>query len=145
MSRAAAREQALKLLFQWDIRNEEPQRVLEEYRAYAGEEEFYTALSETDETFMEEILSGVWDNLEEIDRLIAQNTKDWKISRLSKVLVAILRIAAYEMKYREDIPLLVSINEAVELAKNYDATETASAFVNGILGGVFKELDPGSD
>lgn len=83
---------------------------------------------------------GVKENQQVVDEMISANLKSgWKITRLSKISLAILRVAIYEMKYLEDIPVSVSINEAVELSKKY-STEEETSFVNGVLGAVAKAL-----
>lgn len=77
---------------------------------------------------------------EEIDKYISDNlSKGWKIRRISRISLAILRVAVYEMKYVEEVPVSVAINEAVELAKKY-STDDAS-FINGVLGSVAKEIE----
>ena len=91
-----------------------------------------------DTDFVREELEGVWQHLQDIDDTITRNSHRWEVGRLSAPLRAILRIAVYEIKYREDIPSPVSVNEAIELAKSYDNPE-AGSFVNGILAGVLKE------
>ena len=84
---------------------------------------------------------GILSNAEEIDRYISENLKKgWKISRISKVSYALLRLAIFEMLYVADVPVSVSINEAVELAKKYSVLDD-SAFVNGVLGSIAKKLD----
>lgn len=83
---------------------------------------------------------GILANAEEIDALISKNLKKgWKISRISKVSYTLIRLAIFEMLYVEDVPVSVSINEAVELAKKYSVPDD-SAFVNGVLGAVAKEI-----
>ena len=83
---------------------------------------------------------GIFANAEEIDALISKNLKKgWKISRISKVSYTLIRLAIFEMLYVEDVPVSVSINEAVELAKKYSVPDD-SAFVNGVLGAVAKEI-----
>ena len=83
---------------------------------------------------------GILANAEEIDALISKNLKKgWKISRISKVSYTLIRLAIFEMLYVEDVPVSVSINEAVELAKQYSVPDD-SAFVNGVLGAVAKEI-----
>ena len=77
---------------------------------------------------------GICDNIEEIDAIISNNLKGWNISRLSKVTVSILRVSVYEMKYLE-LPPAISINEAVELAKEY-AEDGASSYINGVLNNI---------
>lgn len=140
MSRRNAREQALVLLYQCDLRKKGPSEIWDDFQNFAdpqGEEAI--PLEKQDLDFVCGELNGVWDNLEEIDSLISRNSHRWEIGRLSAPMRAVLRIAVYEMKYRPDIPSLVSINEAIELAKDYDSPE-AGSFVNGILAGVLREM-----
>ena len=83
---------------------------------------------------------GVEDNLEEIDKIISDHlSAKWKLNRISKVSLSILRLAVYEMKFVEDIPTNVTINEAVELSKKCSGEEEYK-FVNGILGAVSKDI-----
>lgn len=83
---------------------------------------------------------GVIEHQDEIDNLISTKLKSgWKLSRISRVSLAVLRLAVYEMKYIEDIPVSVSINEAVELSKKFTVQEDTS-FINGVLGAIAKEL-----
>ena len=82
---------------------------------------------------IEDIIEGCSRNMEKIDNIIRRNSKGWKFERISKVDLSILRLALYEILYRDDIPESVSINEAVELAKKYGGEKTGS-FINGILG-----------
>ena len=83
---------------------------------------------------------GIKEHQDQIDEKIASNLKSgWKLNRISKVSLAIMRVAIYEMMYLEDIPVSVSINKAVELSKKY-AAEDDTAFVNGVLGAVAKAL-----
>ncbi|MGN0469662.1 MAG: transcription antitermination factor NusB [Acutalibacteraceae bacterium] len=89
--------------------------------------------------YTRKVVKGVEEHLEEIDALIEKNLKGWKKNRISKISLTILRIAVFEMLYMHDIPASVSINEAVELAKNY-ATTSDGSFVNGVLGSIAKSL-----
>lgn len=91
--------------------------------------------------FAEKVATGVQDNEAVIDEKIEQNIHGWKMSRLSRVSLALLRLAIYEMMYEKDIPLSVSINEVVDLAKKYGGSEDAP-FINGVLGSIAKELEP---
>ena len=85
-------------------------------------------------------VKGIKEHQDQIDEKIASNLKSgWKLNRISKVSLAIMRVAIYEMIYLEDIPVSVSINEAVELSKKY-AAEDDTAFINGVLGAVAKAL-----
>ena len=81
------------------------------------------------------LFSNVTEKTEELDEYISKFSNGWKIKRIPKVNVAILRLAIYEMKYENEVPVSVAINEAVELAKKYSGKEDAS-FINGILGSV---------
>ncbi|HOV26552.1 MAG TPA: transcription antitermination factor NusB [Pseudobacteroides sp.] len=130
MGRRAARETAMKLLYQLEIQKDDREQQVQ----YVLEEE---KLTENDKTYINEVIDGVYSKLEEIDRLIENHAKGWKINRISKVDLSILRLSIYEVCFREDIPFNVSINEAVELAKKY-STDDAGSFVNGILGKVSK-------
>ena len=126
MGRKASREVAMKLLYQLDIQREDRDdqitNAVEEYGLEAG-----------DKKYVLDIIEGTYKNKEMIDNAIEQSSSSWSISRISKVDLAILRLAAYEIKFREDIPLSVSINEAVELAKKFSGDESGS-YINGVLG-----------
>ena len=89
--------------------------------------------SNYDKDYFLEIINGVLNSQKEIDELIEKNTKGWKLDRIAKMDLPILRVAIYEMKHREDIPIGVSINEAVEIAKKYGSKDSAR-FINGLLG-----------
>ncbi|MCS6903040.1 MAG: transcription antitermination factor NusB [Candidatus Bipolaricaulota bacterium] len=121
LSRHAARERILKLLFQRDFRPVSNHEL--------GEEDSY----------VREVASGVSEKQSEIDRLIAQRAEGWRLERLHTVDRNILRLAIYELLYREDVPPEVVINEAVELAKKYGG-EHSPVFVNGILDRIWKEV-----
>ena len=87
-----------------------------------------------------ECAKGVYEHREEIDDMISKNLKaGWKITRISKVSLALLRLAIFEILYRDDVPVSVSINEAVELSKKYTVKDDTS-FINGVLGAVAKSL-----
>ncbi|MCR5213647.1 MAG: transcription antitermination factor NusB [Eubacterium sp.] len=99
------------------------------------EEEIIPELSLKDKLYVSQKVSGIQDNLEEIDKIIVEHCKNWKFNRIGKAELAILRLAVYEIKYDEDIPDRVAVNEAIELAKVY-GTDKASGFVNGVLSGL---------
>jgi N utilization substance protein B len=132
MSRRAAREEAFKLLYQMDIHKEDKDEVLE---TFFKENNF----EDGDKAYIQDVVTGTVKHIDEINSLIEKNTIGWKINRISKVNMAILRLAVFEMLKREDIPMSVSINEAVELAKTYDNVESG-AFINGVLGSISKQL-----
>ena len=89
--------------------------------------------SEEDEQYIREKLCNIISKTEEIDDYIGESAKGWKISRLNKVDLCILRLAVYEMLYDADVPYKVAINEAVDIAKQYGGEDSPS-FINGILG-----------
>lgn len=125
MGRRASREIAMKLLYQLEIQKDDReaqiQRVLEE-----------NSFSEKDREYVIEVIGGVQNNLAYIDKAIEIHSKGWKIGRISKIDLSIMRLSIYEICFRDDIPYNVSVNEAVELAKKY-SSEDAGSFVNGIL------------
>lgn len=131
MTRREAREQAFILVFEKSF-NE--QAEITELIALAKE----FGVVEDDE-FLEALVTTTCDKQNEIDEHISNNAKGWKINRISKVSLAILRLALAEILYFEDIPAGVSINEAVELAKKY-ATDEDASFVNGLLGTVARSV-----
>ena len=96
--------------------------------------------SEDDMAYLTDVVSGVHANQGELDEAIEKHWVDWTLARLARVDLAILRLACYEMKRREDIPASVSINEAVELAHMFSTPEAAS-FVNGVLGSLLRSGD----
>lgn len=129
MKRRKAREFALQLLFQLDIRKEKPTSTLFK--------RFWTEYDPDDEirAFTEEIVKGTFKHLVAIDGKILASAKNWSLDRMASVDRNVLRMAGYEILYRMDIPLSVTINEAIELAKKY-GTDDSGAFVNGILDNV---------
>ena len=83
---------------------------------------------------------GVWSNLEKIDVIISENLQGWTITRISKVALAILRLSVYEIMFSDAVPVSVSINEAVELAKKFGGDDDPS-YINGVLGSVARAKD----
>lgn len=129
MTRKQAREEAFILIFEKQFNDEPIEDLLNlsaEVRDIVPDE------------YMKEVFSGVYGKLPELDGIISENLVGWTIGRISRTALAVLRLALYEIKYMPDIPVSVSINEAVELCKKYATKEDAS-FVNGILSSVVKE------
>lgn len=126
MARKDAREAAMKILYQWDMLGEYKQVTLDDLTL-----EF--SLEDRDLEYIKDILDGFVLQKDKINKTIADRTKGWTLDRLSKVDLAILRLALYEIIYRSDIPDSVSINEGVELAKKY-GNKKSGAFINGVLG-----------
>lgn len=89
--------------------------------------------------FAQELLSGLLDKSDELDKAISAKSPNWSISRMAKIDLAIIRLAAFELIYREDIPKNVTINEAIEIAKKF-GSEESPAFVNGILDEIARTL-----
>ena len=127
-SRKLAREMAVEFLFQIEFQRESIKEQVEDFLESLGEENF-------DKDYFYEIINGVINSQKEIDEIISNKAIGWKLERIAKIDLAILRVAIYEMKHREDIPVGVSINEAVELGKKF-GTNDSSRFINGILGQV---------
>jgi N utilization substance protein B len=125
MNRRQARENVFYLVFETEFQKGEINSA----------ELFQTAqdlgVIEYDE-FTERVFFGVMAELENVDKKIEENAKGWKLERISKVSLAIMRICVYEMLYCEDVPFNISINEAVELAKKFDY-DKAPSFINGIV------------
>ena len=134
MGRREMREHIFKLLF---LREFNPSEEMpEQIRMYFESLEELTPMNEV---YMQDKDGKILEHLAEIDEVLYQASSGWKVSRMSKVDVNILRLAVYEMKYDEDVPVKVAINEAVELAKKFGGDDSSS-FVNGILGKIAKEL-----
>lgn len=134
MGRREMREHIFKLLF---LREFNPSEEMpDQIRMYF---EFLEELAPISEAYMQNKYEKILEHLDEIDGTLNLASSGWKVSRMSKVDVNILRLAVYEMKYDEDVPVKVAINEAVELAKKFGGDDSSS-FVNGILGKIAKEL-----
>ena len=98
---------------------------------------------EENDNFAWELAFGVWSESAELDEVIVKYSRNWRIARIAKIELTILRLALYEIMRREDIPLRVSINEAVELSKRY-GDDNSRNFINGILDAVAKDAAHGS-
>lgn len=124
-SRRATRDRLMKYLYTMDMTG-----LFERQ----GIEPFIEALKAKAEiSYSNRLIDSYLDNRQQIDRLISDGSIDWKISRMNKVDLAILRLATTELSYLDDIPTEVAINEAMELAKVYSGDE-AHSFINGVLG-----------
>ena len=133
MSRKVAREVAMKLAFARLFGCDDT------YAEVLEKSGIKDVPSESDIEFAEALLQGINEKSEEIDALINEISYEWSAERMSRVDYSILRIEIYEICYRDDIPDSVSINEAVELAKQFGGDQSP-AFINGILGTVVKRL-----
>ncbi|HHV60444.1 MAG TPA: transcription antitermination factor NusB [Clostridiaceae bacterium] len=133
MGRKASRELAMKLLYQLEIQKDDREKQIE--MALNNQ-----SVREKDKEYILDVIYGVFKNLDKIDEKIEKCSKGWKISRISRVDLSILRLGIFELLYRDDIPSNVSINEAIEMAKKYSGQD-AGSFVNGVLGKVAEDLE----
>lgn len=132
LTRKEAREEAFRLLFETEFREE---KVISEIYALSTENR---ELSEN--TYVKTVYFGVHEHLEEIDAYLERHSNGWKPSRISPVSRSAIRLCIYEMLYMKDIPTAVSLNEAIELIKKFD-DEKMRAFANGLLNGVKNEIE----
>lgn len=126
MGRKKARDNAFKCIYQLEFMDD---KNVEKLLEYCYDENQNT---DNEKEYIQKVVNGVVGNLSIIDDNILKNLKNWTINRIAKIDLAILRLAIYEILYLEDIPAKVSVNEAVELAKEYGGTDSKS-FVNGLL------------
>lgn len=127
MSRREIREQIFKLLFRAEFYKEE--ELSEQLQLFFEE---LDNRENKDAIYIQDKFEQILAHLTEIDGMINEVAQGWKTSRMGKVDLTLIRLAVYEMKYEEEVPIGVAINEAVELAKSYGSDDSAS-FVNGIL------------
>ena len=127
MNRREIREQIFKMLFQTEFYEE---AEMEEQIGLFMEE--LAEANEGKRAYMEQKLREIYKRREEIDALINEKATGWKTNRMAKVDLALIRLAVYEIRFEEEIPTGVAINEAVELAKIY-SSDGAPSFVNGVL------------
>ena len=127
MTRTELREHVFKMLFQIEFHSTE--EMPEHLRLYF---ELLEDAADEDKAYIQGKYEAVVARLSEIDSLLNEKSEGWKTRRMNKVDLTILRLALYEMKWDEDIPVGVAINEAVELAKKFSGKEGPS-FVNGVL------------
>ena len=143
MTRGDARELAVHLIYSREFTGDEPRKIVEDRL----DEEYYVRLAEENEIYTERptaaqtryitsVVSGVAENVEELDSVISRYSIGWDVKRISRLSRAILQLAIYEISHMTDVPDGVAVSEAVRLVKKYDAE--ASAFVNGILGSVVR-------
>jgi len=150
LSRRRAREIALQVLYSLDANADvDPTAALSFYfdRFAAEERDDQDAAEESgeeavDHAYVDTLVREVTEHRAELDDVLGQLSRNWRIERIARVERTILRMALYELKYRDDIPARVSINEAIELAKRFGA-DGASAFVNGLLDSALNTLGIG--
>jgi len=132
--RRRGREYALQMLFAMDMTEYKPDEVFAGYHAIQdlNRDAFYHA---------RRIIDGIYEHLEEIDALLANYAKHWKISRMAVVDRNLLRLSIYELKYQLDIPSPIILNEALEICKEFSEDES-SQFINGVLDTASRDLRP---
>jgi N utilization substance protein B len=128
MKRHTARQKALQALFQHDLGQTEPMEAIGN-----------VVQNEKSDQFLESLVLGVVEHQQEIDELLRNHLEKWTLDRVATVDRVILRIAIYEMKYEEEIPTSVTLNEAIELAKTF-GDDQSSKFINGVLSKVLTTL-----
>ena len=135
MTRKEAREEAFRLLFETEFHGSETPKDV--YELSVDNREV------AENAYIRAVYFGVREHLEEIDAMIMRHSKGWKTERITPVSRSAIRLCIYEMLYMKDIPVAVSINEAIELVKKYDDAKVR-AFVNGVLNGAKNELGEAS-
>ncbi|MBU0546087.1 transcription antitermination factor NusB [Patescibacteria group bacterium] len=133
-NRHLARSIAMQTLYEWDFRGR-PTAILPALMEH-DLKEFGAGLTETE--FTKELVDGVIDHLDEIDKMITQYAPEWPLEQITIVDRNVLRIGIYELKFSENVPPKVAINEAIELAKSFGGP-SSGRFVNGVLGSIYKE------
>ncbi len=128
MNRRKLREQIFKLLFR--IEFNEAEEMEEQKELFFEDEE--NIVEEKDAKYIRDKYDGIVEKLTEIDEMLNEAADCWTTARMGKIELTILRLALYEIKYDEDVPTSVAINEAVELAKKF-GQDGAASFVNGVL------------
>ncbi|MBQ8545884.1 MAG: transcription antitermination factor NusB [Clostridia bacterium] len=133
LGKRKVRKNVFELIFGYQFNKEES--ALDYYtRAYDN----FVCEDDEEESVKNEFI-GICENVEDVDAIISANLNDWKISRLSRVTLSILRVSVYEMKYLK-LPAPISINEAVEFSKQF-AEDGAAPFINGVLNNIAKKLN----
>lgn len=140
-SRRAARALAFQILYGLGF---SPAATVHQLReAYASSPDVADkGRSPKPEGFAWELIEGIWTEQKQLDEVITQFSQNWRIDRIGRIELTLLRIAVYEMLYRMDVPAKVAINEALELSKQF-GDDNARGFINGILDAAAKALESG--
>lgn len=142
-NRHLSRSIAMQSLYEWDFKGKNPalfKKIIER-----NIEEFGPGLKETD--FIWQLVNGVIENIEKLDKIIAKSAPEWPIDQITVVDRNVLRVGLYELLFgnRDEVPPKVAINEAIELAKTFGG-ESSGRFINGVLGTVYREIgEPGKE
>ncbi|UZP67752.1 transcription antitermination factor NusB [Desulfovibrio mangrovi] len=141
--RRLARAQAFQILYGLNFSPVQTLEALAETYAGSPDNADKNIDPTNPEGFAWELIEGVWSNHRALDEVIAKFAKNWRVERIGKIEITLLRLAVYEMLYRQDVPPKVAINEAIELSKQF-GDEKSRNFVNGILDAAAKAVQDGS-
>lgn len=130
ISRRKAREEAVIILYQVDLLKKNAADILKDETGYGKKIDSFT----------DALVLGVYSNKENIDKRIENVVENWSLERIAIVDRNILRIAIYEMLYEDEIPLKVSVDEAIEIAKEFGQKDDTPKFINGVLGKILIEI-----
>ena len=130
MGRKIARESAMKLLYQMEVNGDFSQEAMNIF--FDNYE-----LKSDERSYIDEVVKGIINNIENIDKAIKEYSQGWNIKRIARIDLSILRIAVFEIMFKSEIPFQVSINEAIDISKKYSTTDS-SKFINGLLGSFAK-------
>ena len=132
-SRRAAREYALQILYQWDLRRDN----LDKSIAIFWE---VTKVEDDVRAFADRLVNGTVEHLESIDQLIERHSKNWRLERMETLDRNLLRMAAQELLHEGETPAMVVIDEAIEIARRFSTRESPQ-FINGLLDSIYKEIE----
>lgn len=144
MSRKAAREVAIHIVYDYGFNSENGNEALQYFlsdefaESVSNDTDIYSQVGKEQHSYISEIVNGVAEKKSEIDELIKKYSVGWNLNRISRIAMAIMRVAVFECKYFDEVSEKIAINEAVEIAKKYDSAETVS-FINGVLGSVVRK------
>ena len=148
MTRGDARELAVHLIYSQTFTGDEPEQVVatrlekEYYKNLSAESEVYEERpSRAQIAYLDGVVSGVANRVDELNAQIQKYSIGWDITRISRLARSVMQLAIFEILYVEDVPTGVAVSEAVRIAKKYDGDDTGS-FVNGILGSFARGLEP---
>lgn len=142
-SRHLSRSVAMQSLYEWDFKGKKKENLKEVVNRNI--DEFAAGVEDT--SFIQDLVDGVVEHLEELDKIIEKAAPQWPLEQIAVVDRNILRLGLYELLFgkREEVPPKVAINEAIELAKSFGG-ESSGKFINGVLGTVYREIgEPGKD
>ena len=146
MTRANARELAVHLIYSCDFTGDEPEQVIKTrldkayYQLLSDENQVYSDRpSAKQQVYIDNVVIGVVNRIEELNQIIAQYAIGWDLSRISRLARATMQLAIFEIQNIDDVPTGVAISEAVRIVKHYEGNEV-SGFVNGILGAFARNI-----